>query len=90
MLEPDEGKLSSPVLGGLEASNGLRLLGTYLASALHDLCGKPIPVRLKGHSADRGTSVPTGNTEAWTLVFRSCMVWFGERRCNRGGLEKVE
>src|SRR6516164_3476535 len=27
VLEPDEGKLSSPVLRGLEASNGLRLLG---------------------------------------------------------------
>ena len=27
MLEPDEGKLSRPVLRGLEASNGLRLLG---------------------------------------------------------------
>ena len=27
MLEPDEGKLSRPVLRELEASNGLRLLG---------------------------------------------------------------
>ena len=27
VLEPDEGKLSSPVLRGLEVSNGLRLLG---------------------------------------------------------------
>ena len=27
VLEPDEGKLSRPVLRGLEASNGLRLLG---------------------------------------------------------------
>jgi len=27
VLEPDEGKLSRPVLRELEASNGLRLLG---------------------------------------------------------------
>ena len=45
-----------------------RTLATYLPSGLHDLCGKPIPAPLKCHSAGRGTSVPTGNTEAcrWT------------------------
>jgi hypothetical protein len=40
-------------------------LATYLASALYDLCGKPIPAPLKCHSAGRGTSVPTENTDAW-------------------------
>jgi hypothetical protein len=33
VLEPDEGKLSSPVLRGLEASNGLRLLYLRLVKA---------------------------------------------------------
>ena len=37
---------------------------TYLASALRDLCGKPIPAPLRCHSVGRGTSVPTGNTDA--------------------------
>ena len=32
MLEPDEGKLSSPVLRGLDASNGARPLGRMLGS----------------------------------------------------------
>src|SRR5215472_3259912 len=41
-----------------------RTLATYLASAEHDLCGKPIPPPLKCHSAGIGTSVPTGNTDA--------------------------
>src|SRR5215469_7642229 len=45
-----------------------RTLARYLAFALHDLCGKPIPAPLKCHSVGRGTSVPTGNTDAcrWT------------------------
>jgi len=30
-----------------------RILGTHLASALHDLCGKPIPAPLKCHSVGR-------------------------------------
>src|SRR5437667_12023028 len=30
-----------------------RTLATYLASALHDLCGKPIPAPLKCHSVGR-------------------------------------
>jgi hypothetical protein len=41
-----------------------RTLATYLASALHDVCGKPIPAPLKCHSAGRGTSVSTENTDA--------------------------
>jgi hypothetical protein len=41
-----------------------RTLATHLASALHDLCGKPIPAPLKSHSVGRGTSVPTENTGA--------------------------
>jgi hypothetical protein len=32
VLEPDEGKLSSPVLRGLGASNGARPLGKFLDS----------------------------------------------------------
>src|SRR5215472_16372852 len=41
-----------------------RTLATYLPSASHDLSGKPIPAPLKCHSAGRGTSVPTENTDA--------------------------
>jgi hypothetical protein len=33
VLEPDEGKLSSPVLRGPGASNGARLLHSYISSA---------------------------------------------------------
>ena len=42
-------------------------LTTYLAAALHHLCGKPIPAPLNCHSAGRGTSVPTGNTDLTPL-----------------------
>ncbi len=42
-------------------------LATYLAAASHDLCGKPIPAPLNCHSAGRGTSVPTGNTDLTPL-----------------------
>src|SRR5215472_5351552 len=68
VLEPDEGKLSSPVLRGLSGRKAAQLPGTYLASALHALCGEPIPAPLKCRSVGRGTSVPTGNTDAcrWT------------------------
>ena len=64
VLEPDEAKVSSPVLRGLAPSNGGGLLGRYLAAALHDLCGKPIPALLECHSVGTGTSVPTENTDA--------------------------
>jgi hypothetical protein len=47
-----------------EAPRRGRTLATYLASALRDLCGKPIPAPLKCHSVDRGTSVPNENTDA--------------------------
>jgi hypothetical protein len=33
VLEPDDGKLSRPVLRGLDPSNGVRLLGDNLAGA---------------------------------------------------------
>ena len=36
-----------------------RTFARYLPSALHDLCGRPIPAPLKCHSVGRGTSVPT-------------------------------
>ena len=36
VLEPDEGKLSRPVLRGLEASNGLRLLGRKQGQSAHE------------------------------------------------------
>src|SRR5215472_16942936 len=39
-------------------------LTTYLPCAFRDLCGKPIPAPLKCHSAGRGTSVPSGHTDA--------------------------
>jgi hypothetical protein len=41
VLEPDEGKLSSPVLRGLGASNGARLLGRVSQVRFEALAFRP-------------------------------------------------
>ena len=56
---------------------------SYLAFALHDFCGKPIPAPSKCHSVRRRTSVPTENTDAcrWTdCVSRTEPATVGTRR----------
>src|SRR5215472_12554660 len=69
LLDPPPGRVGARAVPArfLSSPEG-RTLATYLTSALHELCGKPIPAPLQCHSVGRGTSVPIGNTDAcrWT------------------------
>jgi len=78
VLEPDDGKLSRPVLRGLDPSNGVRLLGDNLAGLIEPMVDRAGAHPLGGHhkagpngGCSRCTELPiVALKRSWRQIFR--------------------
>ena len=78
MLEPDDGKLSRPVLRGLDPSNGVRLLGDNLVGLIEPMLSSAGAYPLGGHpkqapagGCSRSTAVAiVALKRSWRQIFR--------------------
>ena len=78
VLEPDDGKLSRPVLRGLDPSNGVRLLGDNLAGLIEPMIDRAGAHPLGGHpkqappgGCSRSTAVAiVALKRSWRQIFR--------------------